>query len=401
MRKAGWAIAAVVVVVIVLVVVQVTRSTPAQTVVTHTPSPVHVTGTSSLPWPTNGAAAVAVGPTGAVRTSGAAQEKPIASLAKMMTAYVVLTDHPLQSGQPGPSITITTADVATYNSDVAASDSVLPVSAGEAITEQQALEGLLVASADNIAVVLAEWDAGSLTAFVGKMNAAAKALGMDHTHYTDPSGLQTTTVSTPSDQLAIARKAMGDPNFASIVAMQSATFPVGGTVQNYDYDVGHDGIIGIKTGSDSAAGGCWAFAATRTVAGKPQTVYGVVLGIPGTATGLIEPALAAGKALADALPSTVSTMTVLPAHSVVGYVTAPWRSSPVPITTLRPLQGLVVNGSTVTFHVSLDQVAGTTVAAGQPLGSVTAEGVGGVALSPVEAAAAGSGPTWSWRLTRL
>jgi D-alanyl-D-alanine carboxypeptidase (penicillin-binding protein 5/6) len=318
----------------------------------------------------------------------------------MMTAYVVLHDHPLQSGQPGPAITMTTADVATYNSDAAASDSVLQVSPGESLTEQQLLEGLLVASADNIAVVLADWDTGSVTAFVAKMNATAKSLGMTHTHYTDPSGLQTTTVSTPQDQLTIARKAMGDPTFTAIVAMPSASFPVGGTVQNYDYDVGHDGIIGIKTGSDSAAGGCWAFAATRTVSGKPQTVYGVVLGIPGSATGLIEPALAAGKALADALPGTVSTMTVLPAHTVVGYVTAPWRSSPVPIRTLRPLEGQVVNGSTVTFHVSLDQVAGTAITSGQPLGSVSAQGVGGVALSPVEASTEGSGPSLSWRLTR-
>ena len=62
--------------------------------------------------------------------------------------------------------------------------------------------------------------------------------------------------------------------------MPAATFPVGGTVQNYDYDVGHDGIIGVKTGSDAAALGCWAFAATRSVAGTTQTVYGVVLGIP-------------------------------------------------------------------------------------------------------------------------
>ena len=400
MRKAGWAIGVIVVLLIALVVFQVTRSAPAQSVVVHTPAPLHVSGDATLPWPTNGEGAVAIGTSGAVRTSGPAQQKPTASLAKMMTADVVLTDHPLQSGQAGPSIVVTTADVATYNSDVAASDSVLQVTAGESISEQQALEGLLVASADNVAVVLADWDAGSVTAFVAKMNTAAKKLGMDHTHYSDPSGVQTTTVSTPADQLAVARKAMANPTFASIVAMPSATFPVGGTVQNFDYDVGHDGIIGVKTGSDSAAGGCWAFAATRTVAGKPQTVYGVVMGIPGTATGLIEPALSAGKALADALPGTVSTTTVLPAHSVVGYVTAPWRSTPVPIRTLRSLQGLVENGSTVTFHVSLDQVPGTTVAGGQPLGSVTAAGVGGVAISPVEAAAEGSGPSLSWRLTR-
>jgi len=399
-RKAVWAIAIVVVLAIALVVVQVTRSTPSQSVEVHTPPPVHVQGAGTLPWPTSGAAAVAIGTNGAVRTSGSTQQRPTASLAKMMTAYVVLADHPLQNGQPGPSIPITTADVATYNSDAAASDSVLQVSAGESITEQQALEGLLVASADNIAVVLANWDAGSVTAFVAKMNSTAKSLGMDNTHYTDPSGLQTSTVSTPADQLTVARKAMANPTFASIVAMQSATFPVGGTVQNYDYDVGHDGVIGVKTGSDSAAGGCWAFAATRTVAGKPQTVYGVVMGIPGTATGLIEPALAAGKALADALPGTVSTMTVLPAHTVVGYVTAPWRSTPVPIRTLRALQGLVENGSTVTFHVSLDQVPGTTVDAGQPLGMVSAQGVSGVAESPVEASAGASGPGLSWRLTR-
>ena len=402
MRKAGWAIAAVVVVVIVLVVVQVTRSTPAQTVVTHTPSPVHVTGTSSLPWPTNGAAAVAVGPTGAVRTSGAAQEKPIASLAKMMTAYVVLTDHPLQSGQPGPSITITTADVATYNSDVAASDSVLPVSAGEAITEQQALEGLLVASADNIAVVLAEWDAGSLTAFVGKMNAAAKALGMDHTHYTDPSGLQTTTVSTPSDQLAIARKAMADPTFASIVALQSGHIPVGGTVQNYDYDVGHDGIIGIKTGSDSAAGGCWAFAATRTVAG--QAADRLRRGARHPGHGHRADRAGAGRR--------------------EGPGRRPARHREHHDGAARPHRRRLRDGA-VALEPGPDHHAPTPPGAGgqrvdrhlprlvgpggghdggrraQPLGSVTAEGVGGVALSPVEAAAAGSGPTVGWRLTRL
>ena len=107
-------------------------------------------------------------------------------------------------------------------------------------------------------------------------------------------------MSTPTDQLIVSRKAMAIPTFAGIVAMQSATFPVAGTVQNYDYDVGHDGIIGIKTGSDTAAKGCWSFAATRTVAGSKQIVYGVVMGIPADATGLVEPALSAGTALADA-----------------------------------------------------------------------------------------------------
>jgi D-alanyl-D-alanine carboxypeptidase (penicillin-binding protein 5/6) len=399
-RRAGWAIVVLIVLAIVFVVVQVVRAVPGQAAEPSGPGTVSVPGSADLPWPATGAAAVAVG-NGAVRTSGSATPAPIASLAKMMTAYVVLQDHPIPTGQTGPSIAITSADVAAYQAEAAASDSVLAVATGEALTEQQALEALLVASADNVADILAQWDAGSVTAFVAKMNATAKKLGMDHTHYTDPSGLDPTTVSTPADQLTVGRKAMALPVFAGIVAMPSATFPVAGTVQNYDYDVGHDGIVGIKTGSDTAAGGCWAFAATRTVGGAKQLVYGVVLGIPATATGLVEPALAAGEALADALPSTVSTRTVLAAGTVVGHVTAPWRGQPVPVVTARAVQGLVDNGSTVHLRVHLVQPAGRTVAKGQHLGTLTAVGVDGTATTPLVAGADGSGPTMGWRLTRL
>lgn len=400
MRRAGWAFVVVIVVAVVFVVVQLVRSVPGQAAEATGPRSVPIPGSANLPWPATGAAAVAVGH-GAVRTSGSTAAAPIASLAKMMTAYIVLRDHPIPTGQTGPSIAITSADVAAYQSEAAAADSVLAVATGESLTEQQALEALMVASADNVADILAQWDAGSVTAFVAKMNATAHKLGMDHTHYTDPSGLAPTTVSTPADQLVIAQKAMTIPAFATIVAMQAATFPVAGTIQNYDYDVGHDGIVGIKTGSDTSAGGCWAFAATRTIGGTKQLVYGVVMGIPATATGLVEPALAAGKALADALPATVSTQTVLPAGRQVGEVTAPWRGQPVPIVTRRAVQGLVGNGSTVTLHVHLVQPSGRTVTKGQHLGTLTAEGVGGVASTPLVAGASGSGPSMGWRLTRL
>ncbi len=137
------------------------------------------------------------------------------------------------------------------------------------------------------------------------MNAAAQSLGMLHTTYTDPSGLAATTVSTARDQLLMATAAMTNPVFAAIVALPSATFPMAGTVVNFNHDVGHYGIVGVKTGSDSQAQGCWAFAAARTVAGAPHAVFGVVLGIEGTSAGLIVPALAAGLALADAVPDTV------------------------------------------------------------------------------------------------
>ncbi len=65
----------------------------------------------------------------------------------------------------------------------------MPVQPGEELTERQLLNGLLVHSANNFADVLAQWDAGTMPAFVAKMNAAAAALGMAHTHYADASGL--------------------------------------------------------------------------------------------------------------------------------------------------------------------------------------------------------------------
>ena len=336
MRRSGWTFAVVLVVVVALVVVQLVRTPPAQSVSVSEPASLDVAGSPSISWPSSAEGALEVA--GVVRTSGRQVARPIASLAKMMTAYILLLDHPLTSGESGPSITVTPTDVAVYDLDAASSGSVLPVTAGEVLTEQQALQALLVASADNIAEMLAQWDAGSITAFVTKMNATAKSLGMTHTTYTDPSGLEDTTVSSARDQLLMAMRAMALPAFASIVAMPEVTFPVGGTIQNYDYDIGHDGVIGIKTGSDSQSLGCWAFAATRTVAGTARTVYGVILGVPGTSLGLVEPTLDAGVALADAMPATVRAVSVVSIGAVVGDVDAPWRHSQVPVIAERSRQ---------------------------------------------------------------
>lgn len=334
-----------------------------------------------------------------IRTAGAQVPVPIASLAKMMTAYLILRDHPLTGADQGPSLTIDSDDIETLDEEEAVQGSVLAVQAGETLSERQALEALLIPSADNIAQLLARWDAGSVSAFVTKMNSSAQALGLQHTTYTDPSGLAATTVSTAQDQLLMATAAMNDAVFGSIVAMPSATFPVAGTVFNFNHDVGHFGIVGVKTGSDSQAQGCWAFAAARTVAGAPHAVFGVVLGIQGTSAGLIVPALAAGLALANAVPDTVRQMTLLPAGTVVGYVNAPWRA-PIPIRTTSALRGFVQAGSTVPVQVALARPAGSSVQRGNALGAVSVTGVHGASRSQVKSAGSGGGPSLWWRLTR-
>jgi serine-type D-Ala-D-Ala carboxypeptidase (penicillin-binding protein 5/6) len=243
-------------------------------------------------WPAHGQAAVQLGQA-QIQAGPNQHAAAIASVAKVMTAYLVLRDHPLRAGQDGPTITLTDADVADTDRRRGQEESVVSVAAGEELTELQALQALLLPSANNIAAILARWDAGSTERFVARMNASARSLGMTHTRYTDPSGYDNATVSTAADQVRIVDRAMRLPVFAGTVAAPSATLPVAGVVRNTDTLLGHDGFVGVKTGSDGAAGGCFAFRAIRWIDGKRTIITGVVLGQPG------HDRIAAGLAAAD------------------------------------------------------------------------------------------------------
>jgi D-alanyl-D-alanine carboxypeptidase (penicillin-binding protein 5/6) len=234
----------------------------------------------STVWPADGQAAVRIGRS-QIQAAPNQHAAPIASVAKVMTAYLVLRDHPLRPGQDGPTITLTDADVADTDRRRGQQESVVSIAAEEQLTELQALQALLLPSANNLAAVLARWDAGSEGRFVARMNATARSLGMTRTRYTDPSGYDDATVSTAADQARIVDRAMRLPVFASIVATPSATLPVAGTVHNTNTLLGYDGFVGVKTGSDAAAGGCFAFRAIRWIDGKRTTITGVVLGQPG------------------------------------------------------------------------------------------------------------------------
>ena len=251
---------------------------------------------SSTVWPADGQAAVKIGHS-QVQAGPNQHAAAIASVAKVMTAYLVLRDHPLRLGQDGPTITLTDADVADTDRRRGQEESVVSIAAGEQLTELQALQALLLPSANNIAAVLARWDAGSTDRFVARMNATARSLDMTHTHYTDPSGYDDATVSTAADQVRLVDRAMRLPVFASIVATPSATLPVAGTVHNTNTLLGRNGFVGVKTGSTAAAGSCFAFRAIRWIDGKRTTITGVVLGQPGNDR--VAAGLAAAEAMVD------------------------------------------------------------------------------------------------------
>lgn len=231
-----------------------------------------------IAWPADGQAAYTTSVISDLRAGGPQQAVPIASVTKVMTAYVVLQQHPLRVGEDGPTLPVTEADVADTQRRRDGGESVVDVEAGEELTELQALQALLLPSANNVAVVLARFTAGSEDAFVELMNDAADDLGLADTHYADASGMSPASVSTAADQVVLYDVALRDPVFAGISGATTAEIPVAGTVATTNGLLGTDGFVAGKTGSHDAAGGCLVFRVDAVVDGRAVTITGAVLG---------------------------------------------------------------------------------------------------------------------------
>jgi D-alanyl-D-alanine carboxypeptidase len=272
-----------------------------------------------IPWPDTGQAALDVQGIGTFGSSGTQKPVPIASVAKVMTAYIILRDHPLKSGAKGPMIKI---DQAAEDQSEAGQESTVHVTAGDKISEREALEGILIASANNVARRLARWDAHSEKAFVAKMNATAKDLGMTNTTYTDPSGLTNTTVSTAVDQLELAKRAMTQPAFREVAAMMSYDDYKGRNHRNWNDLVGHNNVVGIKTGTTTSALGNLVFAAKQQVGGETRTIIGVVVRQPPDPVhrSILVGAENASDKLIRAAQSALKSATIIKKGTVVGYV---------------------------------------------------------------------------------
>jgi D-alanyl-D-alanine carboxypeptidase (penicillin-binding protein 5/6) len=273
-----------------------------------------------VPWPTTGQAAIGGEDSGAVASSPNAQPRPIASVAKVMTALVALDAKPLKEGERGPAIPITADDVTEYQQEKANGESVVQVQAGEQLTEYQALQGLLIPSGNNVAALLGRWASGSLDAHVQRMNARAKALGLSHTTFTDVSGLSEKTVSVPADLVRLGQEALKNPVIASVVQQEQAVLPIAGTLPNVNYALGQEGIFGIKTGNIAAGGAIYLFA------GNVQLSTGTKIYLVGAVQGLstLDGAFNAAKTLLRAARTSLQTLRVVSKNQSVGRYDLPW-----------------------------------------------------------------------------
>jgi serine-type D-Ala-D-Ala carboxypeptidase (penicillin-binding protein 5/6) len=352
----------------------------------------------ALAWPARGQAAVAISGLRSIDSHGATRPVPIASVAKVMTAYVVLSDHPLHGAQQGPALTVTAADAVAYHREAAAGQSVLPVRAGERLTERQALEGLLLPSGNNVAALLAAWDAGSQGAFVARMNATARTLGLRRTRYTGASGVASSTVSTATDQVRLAEVAFALPVFRQIVGMSEATLPVAGRQFNVDSLLGQDGIVGIKTGTTIEAGGCFVFAARVRAAGRLVTVIGAVLAQQPSrsAPGLLAAAFAATKPLLASARRAVHVETLVALGARLTEVRSQW-TAPVALVAAHAVRVLGWRGLRVTTTVPAARLAGGVRAGKSVTTAIVTVGAQRFRV-PLVAATDVSGPSFGWRL---
>jgi D-alanyl-D-alanine carboxypeptidase (penicillin-binding protein 5/6) len=284
------------------------------------PSSRVIPGTApSLPWPARGSGAVGVSGLGFIASSGNEQTIPAASVTKVMTGLVLLRDKPLKKGETGPNVTLTDVDVQSYNADLQAQQSVVKVEAGEPLSEYQLLEGMLIPSANNFAETLARWDAGSIDAFVTRMNTTAASLHLSHSKFADPAGASPNSASTPSDLLKLGMIAMQDPVFAEIVAKGQANLPVAGTVYNVNAALSNFGIVGIKTGSGFGTGANFLFAANASVDGHTVVIYGCVVGQP-----TLGDAFSAAERLIAAMTPALHVKHELARNDTVGVFTTAW-----------------------------------------------------------------------------
>lgn len=276
--------------------------------------------TVAIPWPTIGQAAVGAVGYGVLDQHGDDTPRPMASVNKVLTALVVLDKKPLNVNETGPTITLTADDVVLYNKYIEQGGSVVRVAVGEKISEYQALQAILLPSANNMSDTLAIWAYGSIDAYLVAANNYAAKLGMNKTKVTDSNGLSPSVVSTVKDFILLGDAALQNPVIADVVAQPTATIPVHGLIQNVNVLLGTNGINGIKTGNTDEAGGCFLGSSVVTIDGQKVTILVAVM-----ATTDLGVALRSALQIITAVQKGFGTTKLFTAGTIVGQYMSPWQ----------------------------------------------------------------------------
>ncbi len=388
----------VVAILVVLVVVlaglygALTLLSPLRGVAASVTAPaIPATAAPDLALPSYGASAVgAVGYPQATATAGRTDAVPMASISKVITAMVVLQAKPLAPGDAGPTITMTSADVALYNHYLSLDGDVVRVQPGYTFTELDLLKLALIKSANNYAGSLAIWAFGSSAAYADAATAWLTKNGLTGIHVVEPTGIDPRNVGTASDLVKLGELALQDPVIAPIVSSTTADLPNVGGIKNTNTLLGKDGIDGIKTGTLNDWGANLLFASDHRVGGRTITIVGAVLGGKDHPTIDRDIRTLIGTVLAGFHPLTLATK----GQTFGGYATA-WGDTAKLVAT-KTVSTVVWGAVTVAPKITAHKV--TTAARGADVGTASFA-VGGTTLTvPLELSRRIDDPGWGWRL---
>lgn len=181
--------------------------------------------------------------------------RPTASLAKLITAQVVLAQKPMQQASDGDWLTMSLADEQRYQNEVHRNGSSVLVYSGQVVSQKQMLQGVLLASANNMADSLAIWAFGSMDNYRQAAQQWLSAHNLNHTTIgVDASGFDKSTTSTALDLCQIALLASQNPILVDIMSQPIATMPSGQVIKNTNKLLGNKGVFAGKTGYTEEAG---------------------------------------------------------------------------------------------------------------------------------------------------
>lgn len=349
-----------------------------------------------IPWPSTGQAAFGADGYGYLASSASSSSEqkpsPMASVTKTITALSILEKKPLKASETGPDITFSAKDIEIYNQYIAKDGAAVPVAEGQSITQYQALQAMMLPSANNIADTAAIWAFGSLEAYTAYANNLVKRLGMSQTTVTDASGFSPRTVSTPRDLVRLGDFALDNPVLSEIVAQKQAIFPNFGTIENVNNLLGTSGIRGIKTGNTEEAGGCFLAAADITVAGKKITVITAVMGSASRPQAMKET-----LPIIQAAAQQFSTVRLVRAGQSVGRVSSPWGANS-DVISAKSISVIAWSGTALAPKATARPLTAPTNAR-SPAGSLSLSYGGQTYSSELSTETAISEPTIWWRLT--
>jgi len=251
---------------------------PAATAVIAKTAP--LTGVAAAPvFPSYGASAIgAVGWDGVLGSAGSSAPQPMASITKIVTAFVVLQKKPLTGAEQGPTITLDARDVSYVQRYRSQLGKVIDMQVGERFSEREMLEIALIESANNYATSLAVWAYGSEEAYVAAAQKWTAAHGLTGTHIDDTCGMSSASQSTATDLVKLGKMALDDPVIAQITSTKKMTIDGVGEIDNTNKLLGHSGVDGLKTGTLYTYGANLLFSADWRIGGRTITVVGAVLG---------------------------------------------------------------------------------------------------------------------------